>query len=198
MDIVVAIIGLAMLVAAAAYIAQPLVAKSRALSPLESPREKLLSERDALYVSIRDWDFDFQTGKLLETDYRAMREKYVARGVEILKQLDAMPDVPKSEAGSRRPEVGGRKSEVAEDVEAAVQARRKARSSEDEIEAAVRARRQPSIRDSLTPQKTAGPAREIPQSEIQNPNCPKCGRPVDPADRFCGKCGAALTVEASH
>ena len=184
MHIVVAIIGLAMLVAAVAYIAQPLVAKSRALSPLESPREKLLSERDALYESIRDWDFDFQTGKLLETDYRAMREKYVARGVEILKQLDAMPDV--------------RKSEVADDVEAAVQARRKARSSEDEIEVAVRARRQPSIRDSLTPQKTAGPAREIPQSEIRNPNCPKCGRPVDPADRFCGKCGAALTVEASH
>jgi hypothetical protein len=191
MDIVVAIIGLAMLVAAVAYIAQPLVAKSRALSPLESPREKLLSERDALYVSIRDWDFDFQTGKLLETDYRAMREKYVARGVEILKQLDAMPDVRKSKAG-------GRKSEVADDVEAAVQARRKARSSEDEIEVAVRARRQPSIRDSLTPQKTAGPAREIPQSEIRNLNCPQCGRPIDPADRFCGKCGVALTVEADH
>jgi ribosomal protein S27AE len=171
MDIVVAIIGLAMLIAVAAFVAQPLVVRSRTLPSSESPRDKLLAERDALYVSLRDLDFDFQTGKLLETDYRAAREQYVARGVEILKQLDA---------AETRPQTADRRSQMASDqAEVAIQARRKieAQSLEDEIEAAVRARR---------------------QSTIQNPECPNCGRPVDLTDRFCGKCGAALTGEATR
>jgi hypothetical protein len=167
MEIVVAILGLAMVVVVAAFIAQPFVARSRVLASNESPRDQLLAERDMLYATIRDLDFDFQTGKLLEADYRAMREKYVARGVEILKQLDAMP--VKSQVGA--------KPVVADKVEAAVQARRKTLSPEDEIEAAIRARR---------------------QSALRNLNCPNCGRPVDPTDRFCGKCGAVLTVEATH
>ena len=167
MEIVVVILGLAMVVVVAAFIAQPFVARSRALASSESPRDQLLAERDMLYATIRDLDFDFQTGKLLEADYRAMREKYVVRGVEILKQLDAMP--AKSQIGAE--------SVVADKEEAAVQARRKTRSAEDEIEAAIRARR---------------------QSALRNLNCPNCGRPVDPTDQFCGKCGVALTVEATR
>ena len=173
MDIVVAVIGLAMLIAVAAFVAQPLVVRSRALPSSESPRDKLLAERDALYVSLRDLDFDFQTGKLLEVDYRAAREQYVVRGVEILKQLDA---------AEVRPQTADRRSQMAGDqAEAAIQARRKikaqAQSPEDEIEAAIRVRR---------------------QVATQNPKCPNCGRPVDLTDRFCGKCGAALTGETTR
>jgi len=188
MDIVVAIIGLAMLIAVAAYIAQPLAGRSRALPSSESPRDKLLAERDALYVTIRDLDFDFQTGKLLETDYRSMREKHVARGVEILKQLDATP------------EVGGQRSTVADEIEAAVKVRRQSKASDDEIEAAVRARRQASIRDpkSETLAPALSPKGTSASAGVRNQKCPNCGRPVDLTDRFCGKCGAALTVEASR
>ena len=167
MEIVVAIIGLAMLIAVAAFVAQPLVVQSRVLPSNESPRDKLSAERDALYVSLRDLDFDFQTGKLLEADYRAAREQYVARGVEILKQLDAV---------EARPQVA-----ASDQAEAAILARRKikaqAQSLEDEIEVAIRERR---------------------RAAAQNPKCPNCGRVVEPTDRFCGKCGAALTAEASR
>jgi hypothetical protein len=187
MDIVVALIGLTMTVIVAAYVAQPLIARLRTGTATlleDSPRDKLMAERDALYAAIRDLDFDFQTGKLLEADYRAMREKYAARGVEILKGLDAMPEI-----GWRRAEGGSRKAEIADDIEAAVRARRKAKPAqsapiEDEIEAAIRARRQA--------------AHPSPKSEIGNQNCPNCGRPVDSTDRFCAKCGASLAAEATR
>ena len=184
MDIVVALVGLAIAVIVAAYITQPLIIKTRVKTAApESPRDKLLAERDALYTTIRDLDFDFQTGKLVEADYRVMREKYTARGVEILKELDALPDLGQLQ-------VRGRKSKVGDEIEAAVQARRQAKArpaqaaSEDDIEVAIRARRQ---------SRTAGRP-----SAVGGRVCPTCGTPFDPADRFCAKCGTALTAEVTR
>ena len=188
MDIVVALVGLAIAVIVVAYITQPLVIRTRVkIAAPESPRDKLLAERDALYTTIRDLDFDFQTGKLLEADYRVTREKYTARGVEILKELDALGlDRQLQTADSRR-----RQAAAIDEVEAAVQARRKSKSpvasrmaEENEIEAAIRARRQTKISNQ--------------QSTASYQACPSCGTPFDPADRFCAKCGAALTVEVTR
>ncbi len=178
MEIVVALIGLTMVVIVAVYVAAPFTARSRVIAVSEeSLREKLQAERNTVLTALRDLDFDFQTGKLREVDYRATREKYAARGVEILKELDALGDDRKTPAA------------VADEIEAAVQARRKAKTApsapkEDDIEVAVRARRQS--------------ASGAPQSAFRNPQCPKCGRPIDPSDRFCARCGAALTVEATR
>jgi hypothetical protein len=187
MEIVVALIGLTMAVIVAAYIAAPFTARSRVIAvPEETLREKLQAERDTVLFALRDLDFDFQTGKLGEADYRATRERYAARGVEILKELDALGDEGKSPAA------------VADEIEAAVQARRKAKPvpsalKEDDIEAAVRARRQ-SARGA--PQSTTlAPA--VTSAGVRT-QCPECGRPIDPSDRFCARCGAALTVEANH
>src|SRR5512143_1220533 len=130
MDVVVAFIGTAIAVIVAAYVAQPLLVRTRLKAAMEdTPRDKWLAERDAVYTAIRDLDFDFQTGKLLEADYRAMRDKYTARGVEILKEVDTLDKEGKTPAA------------VADEIEAAVQARRGARSrqptsKEDDIEAA--------------------------------------------------------------
>jgi len=84
---------------------------------------------------------------------------------------------PQQEARSKRQKA------VADDIEAAVQSRRKGKaqtvpkSPEDEIEGAIRARRQ---------SRTVGRV------------CPTCGTLFDPADRFCAKCGTALTMEATR
>jgi hypothetical protein len=185
MDIVVALVGLAIAVIVVVYITQPLVIRTRVKTAApESPRDKFLAERGALYTTIRDLDFDFQTGKLLEADYRVTRDKYTARGVEILMDLDAM-NVEPQEARSK-----GQKA-VADDIEAAMQARRKGKSQaagrmaeEDEIEAAIRARRQTKISNQ--------------QSTIRHQTCPSCSAPFDPADRFCAKCGAPLAMEATR
>jgi hypothetical protein len=187
MDIVVALIGLALVIVVAVYVAAPLTARSRrTTAPEELPRDKLLAERNTVLVAMRDLDFDFQTGKLLEEDYRAMRDKYAARGVEILKELDAMPD------GGQKPEVRrskGERSAGVDEIEAAVQARRRGRpqvsrtAEEDDIEAAVRARR------------------NMPRPNLQSPislKCPSCGRAIDSTDKFCARCGAALSVEATR
>jgi zinc-ribbon domain len=181
MDIIVAIVGLAMAVVVGAYIAQPLLARVRVVSALESPRDQLLAERNALYVAIRDLDFDFQTGKLLEADHAAVREKYLARGVEILKQLDALPVDRRRSGADQLPQKAR-----ADDIEVAVQDRRGRRAqpqlAEDEIEAAVHARRR---------------FQAAKQGSETSPKCPSCGHPVDPTDRFCGKCGAALAAEVT-
>jgi len=188
MDIVVALVGLAIAVIVVVYITQPLVIKTRVKTAApESPRDKLLAERDALYTTIRDLDFDFQTGKLLEADYRVTREKYTTRGVEILKELDTLGlDRQLRTADSRR-----RQAAAIDEVEAAVQAKRKRKSQvagrmaeEDDIEAAIRTRRQTKISNQ--------------QSTASYQACPSCGAPFDPADRFCAKCGAALTMEATR
>ena len=176
MDIVVVFIGMAIIIIVAAYVAQPLLVRTRKSAPQDSPPDQLQAERDLIYAAIRDLDFDFQTGKLLEADYRAMRDKYAGRGVEILKELDSLGSADRGPQTPDREQV----ARAADEIEAAVLARRKAKpiqaaSAEDEIEAAVRARRQ-----------SANPSL----------HCPQCGRPVDSVDRFCAKCGAPLTVEA--
>jgi hypothetical protein len=188
MEIIVALMGLALAVAVAVYIAAPFTARPREIAvPEESSRDRLLAERNTILTAIRDLDFDFQTGKLLEEDYRTVREKYAVRGVAILKELDALPQ------SDRKPVAPARRQKAVamDEIEAAVQARRKARSQvashaaeDDDIEAAVRARRRS--------------ARRNPQSEIQAMQCPACGKPVDSIDKFCAKCGAALNAEATR
>ena len=72
------------------FIAIPLFSSSR---PQDSDEpialETLLSQRDAAYDALRDLDFDFQTGKLSQVDYDALREKYKSRAALILQQIDA-------------------------------------------------------------------------------------------------------------
>ncbi len=50
---------------------------------------QLQTEHEAILVSVRDLDFDYQTGKLTEDEYLAQRESLMQRGVEILKQIDS-------------------------------------------------------------------------------------------------------------
>ncbi len=202
MDIVVAFVGMALIVIVAAFVAQPLIVKERVTSvPAESERDRLLAERDRLYAAIRDLDFDFKTAKLLEADYRSMRETYASRGVEILKQLDAIPVRPPDKLrGKRRqaPAIAAERGPKGDDeIERAVQARRqsKARATvqapADEIEAAILARRQsrPKPETEIQPMEAG---------QVQTLACPSCGSLADPADRFCAKCGTPLTVEAMH
>ncbi len=49
---------------------------------------QLQAQHEAILMSVRDLDFDYQTGKLTEAEYLAQRESLMQRGVEILKQID--------------------------------------------------------------------------------------------------------------
>jgi hypothetical protein len=54
-------------------------------------RDTLESAREAKYAEIRDNETDYRTGKLSEQDYHALDDGLRAEAVEILRQLDALP-----------------------------------------------------------------------------------------------------------
>jgi len=51
--------------------------------------ERLLLQKEMLYGAIRDLDFDFQTGKVDQKDYAALRQQLEREAVQILRQIDA-------------------------------------------------------------------------------------------------------------
>jgi ABC-type transport system involved in cytochrome bd biosynthesis fused ATPase/permease subunit len=55
---------------------------------LKSDRAALETQYAALLMSLGDLDFDFQTGKLTDTDYHRQRDHQMARAAELLKLLD--------------------------------------------------------------------------------------------------------------
>jgi hypothetical protein len=66
--------------------------RAEALEAAEAAeRDKLEAERDAKYREIRDAEMDHRTGKLSETDWRALDRTLRAEAVEILRRLDSLP-----------------------------------------------------------------------------------------------------------
>lgn len=102
MDIGAILVGCALLLGAAAYVARPLFEKpadgSHRHAPGDSPQGQLIRRRDAIYALIRELDVDFQTGKVNDQDYQVLRERYVAEGVSTLRQLDAFSSENKQAA----------------------------------------------------------------------------------------------------
>jgi hypothetical protein len=94
MDIGAILIGIALLVGGAAYVARPLferpIGDGQGRAASASPRVQLTTQRDAIYALIRELDADYATGKVNNHDYQALRKQYVAEGVSILKQLDTL------------------------------------------------------------------------------------------------------------
>jgi hypothetical protein len=95
-----ALLAVAALIVVAAYIAQPFFGQraesggagaGRRLAPLLREQSDLLEARNQVYREIRDLDFDYKTNKVSDVDYNAQRYQLVARGVEILQGLDALP-----------------------------------------------------------------------------------------------------------
>lgn len=94
MDIGAILIGIALLVGIVAYVARPLFGRPyhdrEGGAASASPHTQLTTRRDAIYALIRELDADYQTGKVNNYDYQALRKQYVAEGVSILKQLDTL------------------------------------------------------------------------------------------------------------
>jgi hypothetical protein len=82
---------LAFLVMVAVFVIWPLIIKRETAHRTKpSQLEQLHAEHEAVLIAIRDLDFDYQTGKLLQQDYTTQRELLIQRGVELLKQIDAL------------------------------------------------------------------------------------------------------------
>ncbi|MGB7950939.1 MAG: cytochrome c-type biogenesis protein CcmH [Candidatus Binatia bacterium] len=56
-----------------------------------SPRAQLLQERARLYAELRELEFDFQAGKLAESDYQILKLEIENKASLVVQQLDALP-----------------------------------------------------------------------------------------------------------
>jgi hypothetical protein len=58
--------------------------------------DELIARRDAIYAALKDAEFDRETGKLAEEDYRFIRARYMAEAAQVLRQIDRL--APEAEA----------------------------------------------------------------------------------------------------
>ena len=69
-----------------------LVAQTESVQPLPAAEHIVRWEKQkaAAYAAIREAEFDKQMGKLTDEDYQFIRQKYEARAIEALAQLDRL------------------------------------------------------------------------------------------------------------
>ena len=77
----------------ATLVAWPLLAaQTESVQPLPAAEHIVRWEKQkaAAYAAIREAEFDKQMGKLTDEDYQFIRQKYEARAIEALAQLDQL------------------------------------------------------------------------------------------------------------
>lgn len=170
----VALIGLVIFV-----VAQPFFERVRASQRDNAVAEQLGAQRDLILTAVRDLDFDHVTGKIADEDYTAQRALLMARGAEVLKQLDSTGVV-----------------DEAQSIEQAIAARRRAARRTSEAPT-------PSLASTLSC-PDCGTAYHVGDrfcsgcGRALTRTCGQCGSPVTASDRFCGKCGAPVAAVEAH
>jgi cytochrome c-type biogenesis protein CcmH len=67
------------------------------------PRAQLLRERSRLKNELNELEFDFQSGKLSETDYQTLKQEIESKGGAVMQQLGALPAEPAVKTPKERP-----------------------------------------------------------------------------------------------
>ena len=65
------------------------------VSSARSELEDLYIQREGTYATLKELDFDFETGKLIEQDYRELRARYSAEAARILQRIDQLEEPPR-------------------------------------------------------------------------------------------------------
>jgi hypothetical protein len=87
------ILGLLLISAVALVVSAPLFTHSAELTPVPEPEDEAArweKQKADAYSAIKEAEFDRQMGKLTDEDYRMLRDKYEARALEALAQLDRL------------------------------------------------------------------------------------------------------------
>ncbi len=167
MEFVLAVLVLALALVVLAY---PLYrVRAQSLAVRGSTLDDLLAQRDGVYATLRDLDLDKQLGKLDDTDYNALREKYMAHATQILQELDVL----RGEGSS---------AQAGNEIEAEVAALRK--------QAPTKAKKSADSKPVVAAVKGSKPVKAGEDAELF---CPNCGRKHNAGDKFCARCGHALS-----
>jgi cytochrome c-type biogenesis protein CcmH len=70
----------------------------------DAPRSSLLREQARLYQNLQELQFDYQAGKLSETDYLDLRQRYEERAAIVLKEIDSVPPEKSKKEPPKKPE----------------------------------------------------------------------------------------------
>lgn len=162
-----AVVAFALLVSVAYLVLRPLLL-TEVFEP-EGERSSLVAERERLLEAIREFDMDLATGKLSPQDHAALRARYVAETVVVLRaiedgQLRSRGEEPAADAGD-----GGEVARADGDEPAAVAA-------SPDLEAALE--REVAARKA---QLLAPPSPEPPEPAVGSSCCPD-PEPVQPAE----------------
>ncbi len=88
------LLGLLLVSAVALAVSAPLFSHSAGQDlqpePEESEAARWEKQKADAYSAIKEAEFDRQMGKLTDEDYQMLREKYEARAIEALAQLDRL------------------------------------------------------------------------------------------------------------
>lgn len=153
-----------------------------------STLDDLLAQRDGVYATLRDLELDRQLGKLDGADHDALREKYMARASEILRELDrlrgegggAANAAIEQEVAALRKSVGKGSAPGGKDERRETKTNRRGALADS---AAQHERREGS---NVTSQTSTG------KRSGEERFCANCGRPYTAGDKFCARCGHAL------
>ena len=98
--------GLLLIGTIAAFVAFPLFSlnEGRELPPEpESEVVRWEKQKADAYAALKEAEFDLQMGKLTDADYQLLREKYEARALEALAQLDRLNQAQKKAGAEQNP-----------------------------------------------------------------------------------------------
>lgn len=89
----VTLIAIGLMIATVIFVAYPLFRPKFKGEGLERSSENrqlgaLLSKKELAYLAIKELDFDYETGKLSQEDYRQLRDRYKGEAITTLKMID--------------------------------------------------------------------------------------------------------------
>ncbi len=135
-------------------------------NPIENPSvnelKKLESERELLYATLNDIEFDYGLGKLSREDYDELKQDYKIKAASVLRRID--------ELGEGLPHAG-----LEDELEKEIIAARNLDSpKQDEIEEEILRARKHKI------------------DKNNHLTCLNCGNEYNAGDLFCSRCGVGL------
>jgi hypothetical protein len=95
--------GLLFIGAIAALVTSPLLranSEQKLVAEIDDPLERWEKQKTDAYAAIKEAEFDRQMGKLTDEDYQVLRNKYEARALEALAQLDRLAQPRQKREGS--------------------------------------------------------------------------------------------------
>ena len=88
------LLGMALFILVALYLARPFLKREIIADHPATERERLLNEKEAILEQIQQLDFDAQTNKIPPEVHQSQRDELVAQAAQILQALDELDAHP--------------------------------------------------------------------------------------------------------